>query len=363
MQSTETQLLRNAFQEFVKASDSLSNYYLVLEDRIKELNKEINEKNKELEKAEEGFYNILNSLPVGVVVQHGKSTLFTNLEAERFGWPEFSERLDHADGEMGEVRNGKGYFRWRKSSLTNGSAAKEIIVFEDVTEVQKMKERFERDERLRAMGEMAARIAHEIKNPLGSMQLFLSMILRGKVGPKEKEYVNSVIFGVNTIDRIINNLLSYTRPKTISLRKTGLSRVVKETLDFMSVSVGSRDIKITFDSAYDADAWFDPDLIKLCLMNFISNAIEAIADKGYINVGIREEGGYASVIFNDSGAGMSEETRRNIFNPFFTTKDKGVGLGLFIAHNIVKAHEGYIEVESIEGKGSSFMIYLPKERS
>jgi two-component system sensor histidine kinase FlrB len=362
MQSTETQLLRNAFQEFVRASDSLSTYYVVLEDRIKELNKEINEKNKELEKAEEGLYNILNSLPVGVVVQHGKSTLFTNKEAERFGWPEFSERLDHADGDMGEVRNGKGYFRWRKSSLTNGSAGKEVIVFEDVTEVQRMKERFERDERLRAMGEMAARIAHEIKNPLGSMQLFLSMTVRGKVGPKEKDYINSVIFGVNTIDRIINNLLSYTRPKTISLRKAKLSRVVKETLDFMSVSVGNRDIKIQFDSAYDADAWFDPDLLKLCLMNFISNAIEAIGDKGHIDVEIREEGRFASVIFTDSGVGMSEETRRNIFNPFFTTKDKGVGLGLFIAHNIVKAHEGYIEVESIEGKGSSFMIYLPKER-
>ncbi len=362
MQSTETQLLRNAFQEFVRASDSLSNYYLTLEDRIRELNKEINEKNKELEKAEEGFYNILNSLPVGVVVQHGTSTLFTNKEAERFGWPEFAERLDHADAEMGEVRNGKGYFRWRKSSLTNGSAGKEVIVFEDVTEVQKMKERFERDERLRAMGEMAARIAHEIKNPLGSMQLYLSMTLRGKIGLKEKEYVNSVIFGVNTIDRIINNLLSYTRPKTICLRQARLSGVVKETLDFMSVSVGNRDIKINFDSVYDAVTWFDPDLFKLCLMNLISNAIEAIADKGHIDVGIREEGEYALVIFHDSGAGMDEETRRSIFNPFFTTKDKGVGLGLFIAHNIVKAHEGYIEVESIEGKGSSFTIYLPKGR-
>ncbi len=127
-----------------------------------------------------------------------------------------------------------------------------------------------------------------------------------------------MIFGVNTIDRIINNLLSYTRPKTIALRKTRLSRVVKETLDFMSVSVGSRDIQINFDSAYDADAWFDPDLIKLCLMNFISNAIEAIADKGYINVMIGEEGDYASVIFNDSGAGMSvkrEGTYSILFSP------------------------------------------------
>jgi two-component system cell cycle sensor histidine kinase/response regulator CckA len=69
------------------------------------------------------------------------------------------------------------------------------------------------------------------------------------------------------------------------------------------------------------------------------------------------------VTFTDNGVGMNEETRRSIFNPFFTTKDKGVGLGLFIAHNIIMAHEGYIEVESVEGKGSSFAVYLPKERS
>ncbi len=363
MGTVEKQLLRNAFQEFVKASDSLSTYYVVLEDRIKQLTEEINEKNKELEKSTQGFYNILNSLPVGVVVQHGESTLFTNKEAERFGWPDFSERLKPANGEMGEVKNGKGFFRWRKSNLANGVPGKEVIVFEDVTEMQKMKERFERDERLRAMGEMAARIAHEIKNPLGSMQLFLSMILHGNVGSREKEYVNSVIFGVNTIDRIINNLLSYTRPKTIVQRKARLSRVVKETLDFMSVSAHARNIAIDFESAYDEETWFDPDLLKLSLMNFISNAIEAIENKGHIGVCIREEGRYALASFTDTGAGMSEETRRNIFNPFFTTKDKGVGLGLFIAHNIVKAHEGYIEVESMEGRGSTFTVFLPKERS
>ena len=347
----------------MKASDSLSTYYLVLEDRIKQLNQEINEKNKELEKSTQGFYNILNSLPVGVVVQHGAATALHEQGGREVRMARILGKARSRKRRDGGGQERQGLFRWRKSSLTNGSAGKEVIVFEDVTEMQKMKERFERDERLRAMGEMAARIAHEIKNPLGSMQLFLSMILRGNVGPREKEYVNSVIFGVNTIDRIINNLLSYTRPKTIVRRQAQLSRVVKETLDFMSVSVGSRDIRITFDSAYDEATWFDPDLIKLSLMNFISNAIEAIGDKGYINVGIREEGRYALVSFTDSGAGMSEETRRNIFNPFFTTKDKGVGLGLFIAHNIVKAHEGYIEVESLEGKGSTFTVCLPKERS
>lgn len=363
MHSSESRLLKNAFQEFVKASDSLSNYYLVLENRINQLTKEISEKNRELKKAKESFYNILNSLPVGVVVRDGRSTVFTNVEAEKFGWTEFSQEFDKVPARMGEVKNGKGYFRWRKSSLTNGSEGKEVVVLEDVTEVQKMKERFERDERLRAMGEMAARIAHEIKNPLGSMQLYLSMILRGKVADKEREYVNSVVFGVNTIDRIINNLLSYTRPKTIVHREAKLSKVVKETLDFMSVSIGGRPIEINFSSSHDSVSWFDPDLVKLALMNLIGNAVEAIVDKGIINVDIRGEGKYVVVTFADNGIGMNEETRRSIFNPFFTTKDKGVGLGLFITHNIIMAHDGYIEVESVEGKGSCFAVYLPKEKS
>jgi signal transduction histidine kinase len=363
MRSTESQLLKNAFQEFVKASDSLSNYYLVLEERINQLNREISEKNKELERSREYFHNILNSLPVGVVVRDRRAVVFSNREAREFGWAGLAEKFSHDSSGMGEVKNEKGFFRWRTSKLTNGSDSKEIVVFEDVTEMQKMKERFERDERLRAMGEMAARIAHEIKNPLGSMKLYLSMVLRGRVGDKERDHVSSVMFGVNTIDRIINNLLTYTRPKTIVLREVCLSRVVKETLDFMSVSIGEREIVIQFASFYDIDTWFDPDLIKLALMNFISNGIEAIVDKGIISVTIREENGYVVAEFTDSGAGMSEETRRNIFNPFFTTKDKGVGLGLFIAHNVIKAHDGYIEVESAEGKGSSFTIYLPKQKS
>jgi two-component system sensor histidine kinase FlrB len=363
MQPAESQLLKNAFQEFVRASDSLTSYYLNLENRISQLNMEVNEKNKELERAKESFYNILSSLPVGVVVRSRKSAVFTNKEAQRLGLARFAARLQKDSAEVGELKSEKGCFRWRKSAFAAGLEAQEVIVFEDVTEVQKMKERSERDERLRAMGEMAARIAHEIKNPLGSMQLYLSMIAKGKMGDKEKQFVNSVIFGVNTIDRIINNLLSYTRPKTVVLREAVLSRVVKEAIDFMSVSIGSKAIDIEFSSSYDEVSLFDPDLIKLPLMNFTSNAMEAITDKGTISVNVREEGRYVLATFADDGMGMSEETRKNIFNPFFTTKDKGVGLGLFIAHNIIKAHDGYVEVESEKGKGSSFTIYLPKGRS
>ena len=83
--------------------------------------------------------------------------------------------------------------------------------------------------------------------------------------------------------------------------------------------------------------------------------------KGSIAIEIKEDGKYVVVVISDSGIGINEDVRKNIFNPFFTTKDKGVGLGLFIVHNIVQAHNGYIEVESTEGVGTSFFVYLPKD--
>jgi two-component system NtrC family sensor kinase len=186
--------------------------------------------------------------------------------------------------------------------------------------------------------------------------------LSGKMKAKDKKYIDYVLFGVKTIDRIINNILSYTRPKTLVVKQEKISEIIKDTLDFMSVSIATRNINVQFNPFFQGNSFFDPDMIKLVVMNFISNAIEAVPGKGLIRIDIREEEKHVVVVVSDNGTGMSEEVRRNIFNPFFTTKDKGVGLGLFIVHNIVKAHGGYIEVESTEGMGSSFLVYIPKDK-
>jgi signal transduction histidine kinase len=364
MATPKTKLLETAFNEFTKASDSIINYYGVLETQIKQLKKEIEEKNGELLKAKEYLYHILNSLPVGVAVMDKNDITFSNTKAEEMGSGGVLGKLQSGADHMGELKIGTGHFRWRKERLAARFEGKEVIVFEDVTEIERMKERLERDERLRAMGEMAARISHEIKNPLGSMELFLSMLQSEKLKPKEKEYVGHVLYGVKTIDRIINNILTYTRPKTLALKNDSLARVVEDVLDFMSVSARSREIEVTLSTPYDGTVSLDADLMKLVLMNFLSNAMEAIDRNGKIFIEIREDKKkHVLIHIKDSGAGMPEEVRKNIFNPFFTTKDKGVGLGLFIAHNIVKAHDGYIEVESAEGAGSSFFIYLPKDRT
>jgi signal transduction histidine kinase len=360
MPQTETRLLESAFKEFSKASDAIVNYYSVLEAQIRLLTREVEEKNRELETAKEYFSTILNSLPIGVVVTDTASVVFHNEDAERLGTAAFLPELIKDERKGGEFKNGKGHYRWKKESLAKTFHGKEVFVFEDVTEVEKMKERLERDERLRAMGEMAARIAHEIKNPLGSMELFLSILLDEQLRPGAREYIDHIRFGVKTIDRIINNILSYTRPKALVLRERVLKDVVQETLEFMNLSISSRNIEVAFSNGGDTRALFDPDLMKLVIMNLLSNAVEAVEKDGMIRVEVKGDPAYALLVIADSGPGMCEETRKNIFNPFFTTKDKGVGLGLFIVHNIVQAHNGFIEVESREGAGASFIIHIPK---
>lgn len=359
---SEAELLKDAFSEFARASDSIVNYYNALEGQIRLLKIEIENKNRELEQAKEYLHNILDSIPMGIVVLDHKSISFTNKAAEKLSSERMLDEIGSGRDKAGVIKNGKGYYRWNKDVLQNGFKGKEVLIIEDITEFERMKERLERDERLRAMGEMAARIAHEIKNPLASMVLFLSMLHDAKMRVKDRQYVEYIRFGVQTIDRIINNILSYTRPKTLALKEESISRVVEEILDFMGPSIANRGIEVIYSVDYRDTLFFDPDMMKLVFMNLISNAIDAIKAKGIIRIDIKEDKGYIVITINDNGVGMADDVRKNIFNPFFTTKDKGVGLGLFIVHNIIHAHEGYIEVESQEGLGTTFYINLPKDR-
>lgn len=361
MSKAEVSLLSDAFSEFTRVSESLITHYNSLERRIGQLKEQVEEKNGELERAQDYLHHILDSLPVGVVVLGGGHLpLFSNRTAQNLESSPLFDRMRSSTSKLGEFKDGEGHFRWRKECLGHGFEGKEVLVVEDVTEVEKMKERLERDERLRAMGEMAARIAHEIKNPLGSMELFASMLLSAKLKKKDHKYIEYILFGVKAIDRVINNVLSYTRPKALVLKSEPLITLVSDTAQFMSVSLESRRISITIDGRFSQPSVFDPDLMKLVIMNLLINAMDAIGEDGSISIAVTNDPGYVVMTVSDDGIGMDEEVRKHVFDPFFTTKDKGLGLGLFIVYNIVKAHGGYIELESRVGRGSTFHVRIPE---
>lgn len=361
MSKAEVGLLGDAFSEFNRVSESLITHYNSLERRIGELKNQIAQKNDELETGKAYLQQVLDSLPIGVVVlDQDYSPFFSNKRAMPLASSEALERMQTSTSNMGEFRSEKGHYRWRKERLSHGFDGKVVLVVEDVTEIERMKEHLERDERLRAMGEMAARISHEIKNPLGSMELFASMLLSAKLKKRDRTYIEYILFGVKAIDRIINNVLSYTRPKNLVLKSESLKTVIHDTVQFMNVSLESRKISVAVHGSFDEISVFDPDLMKLVVMNLLINAMDAIGENGSISIGVSYESGQIVMSVSDDGAGMDEEMQKHAFDPFFTTKDKGLGLGLFIVYNIVKAHGGYIELESQLDCGSTFHVRIPE---
>ena len=352
------ELMEQAFSEFHKASELLATYYGLLEREIQALKRELEEKQNEIERGREELQLILDSLPVGVALFEGDRLLFSNAYMRALDTEELVRAVAGLERTQGELKRGTAYYRWKKREIRNGHEEKRLLVFEDVTEIEKAKQRDELERRLVAMGEMALRIAHEIKNPLSSVEIFLSMLRHER---KRKRYVEYALFGLKTIERIISNILTYTRPRQVMLRPGVLSHLVKETLDFMSASLDKEGIRIEFESLFDSTTWFDPDLMRLVVMNLLANARDAVGQRGRIGIRLKGEGEYVVLTVADDGAGMEEEIKKDIFNPFFTTKEKGLGLGLFIVYNVVKAHKGYIDVESKKGEGTAFHVYLPMD--
>jgi two-component system NtrC family sensor kinase len=237
-----------------------------------------------------------------------------------------------------------------------------------------------RSEKLASVGLLAAGIAHELNNPLTGVLTF-SHLVRKQLpdGSPEAEDLDLVIRETKRCAAIIRRLLDFAREKTPEKRFINLNYLVEETVQIVRKPMDSSDIELVMDLSWTiSEVWADEDQIKQVLMNLLVNAKHAVAGHGTIVVrsgavdryrfGDPEqpvEGPAVRVSVTDDGCGISEENLQRIFDPFFTTKGvgKGTGLGLAVSHGIIESHGGAIEVESREGQGTEFRIYLPLEAS
>ena len=228
-------------------------------------------------------------------------------------------------------------------------------------------EQMKRADRLASIGEMAAGIAHEIKNPLAGIAGVIQVLQKDiPSGDPKRPVLEEVLSQVERMDKAVRNLLVFARPPEPKMTLVDINDLVSKLLDFLAPQFAKH--RITSDRKLTAGLpWLvlDPDLMQQALLNISLNAIKAMPDGGRFTVETRTEapdGGSPSaikILFTDSGEGISPENLGRIFSPFYTTRQQGTGLGLSITQRIVEQHNGEISVASTPGRGATFTITLP----
>ncbi len=238
-------------------------------------------------------------------------------------------------------------------------------IVRDISEQKRAQQELIMAEKLTMTGKIARSIAHEVRNPLTNLSLALEQ-LKDELNTDD-EYITMFtdIIGrnVDRIGQLITEMLNSSKPRELERKKQDFNAVVKSTLQLVSDRVKLKQMRLkTSFSTHDCTALIDRDQVKTALLNILVNAVEAMQDgKGVLEVSTScTENERVCVEIRDNGGGISEEDRQRLFDPFFTGKSGGMGLGLTATQNILKSHKGTIEVESTLGNGTTFRLYFPK---
>jgi two-component system sensor histidine kinase HydH len=237
-----------------------------------------------------------------------------------------------------------------------------VVSFRDLSRLKVLEEQIRRADRLASLGHLSAGVAHEIRNPLGIIKGSAS-ILHRRFGGKEGEegLTESIVAEVDRLSDVVTNLLDFARPKPPNIVEANLNAVVGKALQLAQLHRGGR-IEIRNELSPDLPLIpIDPEQCEQVFLNLVLNALEAMEAGGTLTVASDYDPAEdeAVVTVSDTGVGIDPESREKIFDPFFTGKSQGTGLGLSVTHMIVEAHNGRIEVESEVGKGSTFRVRFP----
>jgi PAS domain S-box-containing protein len=241
---------------------------------------------------------------------------------------------------------------------TTGKSIGTVNVVSDITELKNLRERLIMTERLAALGEVAARVAHEIRNPLVSLGGFAKR-LEKKLDGNLKEYADIIAKEVERLEGILSEILGFVKETRIIKEIVNSNKLVDDVLFLIKSEIDEKGILLDKELGQPVDLYVDPNRMKEALLNILTNAVQAVGSNGKISVKTFVKNNAFVVEIKDSGVGIAEEDLPFIFDPFFTTKKIGTGLGLTITHRITEEHKGSIEVESEPNKGSTFRVFIP----
>ena len=231
-----------------------------------------------------------------------------------------------------------------------------ILIFTDLTDVRALQVQVELKKRFAQLWEMSAGIAHEIRNPMSVIACY-ARLLDKKAEARDKTAVKGILTEIKNIDEIISEFLAFAKPTDLNKAALNLQGLIEETV--ATVIGDNPKIKISIKFGNPLSVMGDEILLRQAFTNLFTNAVDAMPDGGNLDIGLNGLSEGVEIIIRDSGCGIPEREKQKIFLPFYTTKQKGIGLGLAIVQKVIVSHSGSIEVESREGEGSKFRIILP----
>lgn len=388
-------LFQETTRKYREAYEQLEAQFESLTEKLEETNIDLQKRVEERDRITNYLNNILDSMSGGVLVVdlNGEITHF-NQEAEEItgynqdrvmGYP-YADIIGIAEGrtltamhtlDTGERLMNKEKALRRADGQTiplgfstsllrdeQGTVLGAVEVFNDLTEVKRLEAEVQRVNTLAALGEMAATVAHEIRNPLGGIAGYAGMLERDLASEDpNRRLVRRIIEGVGRLNRIVSSLLTYTRPLRLNIHPVNLVDLVEESTAFFEIDLERRRDDIEVSRQYDSDELIcriDPEQLQQVTLNLLQNATQAMPEGGTLTVRVFVEDGCGVFCIGDTGIGMEPEICDKLFTPFFTTKEDGTGLGLVTSKKIVEAHNGHIRVDSQPNIGTQFYVNLPQ---
>jgi len=325
---------------------------------------------------------LLESLPTGLIlIDQNKTIIKANPEAKKLLGKKieskniedictstekdlFDEALRGKHVERSVFESGNLLIGFSASPVydNKGKTVGSSIILRDITEIREMEEELRKKDRLAALGEMVAGLAHEIRNPLASIKAGIeSLSFEGSENVNNYKFQSIVLHEITRLERIVNDMTLYASDKELVISKVNLKSLIGETLLMFSHEIAEKNIQVKKNAKGNFICYVDRDKIVTVLNNLFLNSMEAIGNDGCIEINIRSGKRNMIIQVKDDGGGIPEDIIPKIFIPFFTTKSKGTGLGLSIVHRIVQNHNGTIRATN-EGKGACFTVTLPKEK-
>jgi PAS domain S-box-containing protein len=392
------ELLQEAFRTFGAATVALEQSYRALQAKVEQLDLELADRNEALrlnllknEAVCGELQAILESLSTGVLVADHQgnihrcnraTSLLLGLGADRILGRELEQFLAEQglDAHQYPLQDPSQYPLVTKTGALitisrtsahrdGGPAVGTVVLLHDISGVHRLEERLHRRDRLASMGEMVGRIAHEIRNPLGSVELFASMLRQDlEQDPILRAYTEHISLAVQAMDGLLSNLLTYTRPAKPKRAWHATDGLVGESLTLAAHVLNRPRVTMVVDlEEAPPNLWCDGVQMRQVFVNLILNAVEAMPEGGRVTITVSErrrtvqDQPVVHLTVRDTGTGIDPAHLSRLFDPFFTTREDGTGLGLAIVHALVEGHEGRVEVKSELKQGTVFTVVLPQD--